>query len=132
MFDQIVAKTCGSRGAAAVHAWARVESASCSRRIAAMLTMLEDTYAADDSLDRDLWYLDNWSAVTAHIGAVQRLTSGAASNLLLIGVALRDRFPKVAAVFAAGLIDLRTVRMIVTRAALVQDRDAVHALDAAL
>src|ERR1700712_5980349 len=132
MFDQLGADTTGTHGAGAVQSWTRVESAACAQRLAAMVTMLDAAHAATGSPDRDLWCLDNWGAVTAHLGAIQRLTSGAASNLLLVGLALRDRFPKVAAVFAAGLISYQLARTIVTRAALVTDPDALRALDAAL
>src|ERR1700712_421473 len=132
MFDQLVADTTDTHGAGAVQSWTRVESAACAQRLAAMVTMLDAAHAATGSTDRDLWCLDNWGAVTAHIGAIQRLTSGAASNLLLVGPPLRDRFPKGAAVFAAGLISYQLARTIVTRAALVTDPDALRALDAAL
>ncbi|MCW2551480.1 MAG: hypothetical protein JWR78_1261 [Mycobacterium sp.] len=94
MFYSLVADTSGARVEGAVGAWAREEAAACARPLAAMLTILDAAYAADGSADRDQWCLDNWGAVCAHIGAAQRLTSGAASSLLLIAVALRDRFPR--------------------------------------
>ncbi|MDT5148532.1 MAG: hypothetical protein QOI01_265, partial [Mycobacterium sp.] len=74
MFDELVADTTGSCGAAAVDAWTRVESAACARRLAAMVTMLDTAHAASGSADREQWCLDNWAAVCAHIGAAQRLT----------------------------------------------------------
>src|SRR3954451_8786381 len=132
MFDQLVTTTAGSSGAGAVDAWTRVEAAACARRLAAMVSMLDDAYAADGSADREEWCLDNWAAVCAHIGAAQRITSGAASSLLLIGTALRDRLPKVGAVFADGLIGFQLVRTIVSRSALVIDPDALHQLDTVL
>ncbi len=132
MFDQLVADTAGTSGAGAVDAWSRVESAACARRLAAMVTMLDDAYAADGSAERDQWCLDNWAAVCAHIGAAGRLTSGAASGLLLVGTALRDRFPKVAGLLAAGLITYALARAIVQRGANVTDPEALRALDAAL
>ena len=132
MFDDLVASTAGTHGASAVQGWARVENAACARRLAAMVAMLEDAYAADGSAAREQWCLDNWDAVSAHIGAAQHLTSGTASGLLLIAVALHDRLPKVAAVFADGLIDYRTVRAIVTRSTLVLDPHARRRLDSAL
>ncbi|TPG33632.1 HNH endonuclease signature motif containing protein [Mycolicibacterium hodleri] len=132
MFDELVAQTAGVRGAGAVAAWSRVESAACARRLAAMATMLDTAYAADGSASRDQWCLDNWDAVSAHIAAAGRLTSGVASNLLLVAVALRERFPKVQALFADGLITYALVRAIVARGANVTDPDALHALDTAL
>ena len=97
-----------------------------------MVGMLDAAHAADGSVNRDQWCLDNWAAVCAHIGAAQRLTGGAASGLLLIGTALRDRFPKVGAVFAAGLIGYSLARVIVSRGALVKNPVALYALDTAL
>ncbi|MDT5069501.1 MAG: hypothetical protein QOK02_5656 [Mycobacterium sp.] len=76
--------------------------------------MLDALHAADGSANRDQWYLDNWGAACAEIGATQQLTPGAASHLLLIGTALRDRLPKVAAPFADRLIGYRLVSTIVS------------------
>src|ERR1700712_1774920 len=132
MFDQLVADTNRTCGAGGVAAWPRLEAAACPRRLAAMVTMLDTAHAASGSADRDQWCLDNWAAVCAHIGAATRITSGAASSLLLVAIALRDRLPKVAAVFADGLISYSLVRTIVSRSALVTDPDALHALDDAL
>ncbi|MGH3642114.1 MAG: HNH endonuclease signature motif containing protein, partial [Mycobacterium sp.] len=69
MFEELVAGTSGRCGAAAVDAWTRVESTSCARRLAAMVTMLDAAHAADGSADREQWCIDNWAAVCAHIGA---------------------------------------------------------------
>ena len=132
MFDSLVAATAGVSGAGAVDAWARVESAACARRLAAMAAMLDSLYAAEGSASRDQWCLDNFDAVAAHVGAAQRLTPGTAANQLLVAVALHERFPRVAAVFADGLIGYAVVRTIVTRGALVIDPDALRALDTAL
>ena len=88
MFDSLVASTAGTSGASAVESWQRVESAACARRVAAMAAMFQAACAADGSADRDQWCLDTWDAVSAHIGAAQRITHGAASNQLLIAVAL--------------------------------------------
>ncbi|OPX11729.1 DUF222 domain-containing protein, partial [Mycobacterium sp. AT1] len=132
MFDSLVSGTTGTSGASAVDAWTRVESAACARRVAAMVTILDAAHAASGSASRDQWCVDNWDAVVAHIGATQSLTPGAASTMLLVGVSLEERFPKVAAAFLAGLITYPPVRAITLRAALVTDPDALRALDAAL
>jgi hypothetical protein len=97
-----------------------------------MVTMLDAAHAADGSADREQWCIDNWAAVCAHIGATARLTSGTASGFLLVGTALRDRFPKVQALFLAGVISYPLVKAIVTRSMLVTDPEARRALDTAL
>jgi hypothetical protein len=114
-----------------VAAWARVEAAATARRLAAMVVLLDRAYAADGSADREQWYLDNWGAVAAEIGAEQNITQGAASHQLLIATALRDRLPEVAKLFADGLVSYRVVATITARTALVRDRDAQIAVDKA-
>src|SRR5690242_11213106 len=132
MFDDLVDATAGTRGAGALSSWSRVENAACARRVATMAAMLDAAYAVSGSADRDQWCLDNFDAVAAHIGAAQRITSGAASHQLLVAVALHERFPRVAAVFAEGLITYALVKTVVHRGALVIDPDALRALDGLL
>ena len=132
MFDSLVAATTGARGASAVGSWARVESAACARRLAAMVTMLDEAQAVDGAAERDLWCVDNFSAVAAHIAAAQGLTAGAAENLLFLAAALHEQFPKVAAVFADGLISFPLVRTIVTRTRLAILPEARRQIDDAL
>ncbi len=96
-----------------------------------MVVLLDQAYAADGSSDREQWYLDNWGAVAAEIGAEQNITQGAAAHQLLIATALRDRLPHVAALFADGLVSYRVVSAITARTALVRDRDAQLAVDKA-
>ena len=76
MFDSVVASTSGTSGAGAVEAWSRTESAACARKVAAMAGMLETAYAASGSDSRDLWCVDNFDAVAAHVGAALRITTG--------------------------------------------------------
>ncbi|MCV7420064.1 DUF222 domain-containing protein [Mycobacterium yunnanensis] len=132
MFDDLVDATNGTRGAGALSSWARVENAACAQRVATMAAMLDEAHALSGSADRDQWCLDNLDAVAAHIGAAQNITPGTATHQLLIAVALHERFPKVAAVFAEGLITYALVKTVVHRGALVVDPDALRALDALL
>ncbi|MBJ7338693.1 MAG: HNH endonuclease, partial [Mycolicibacterium sp.] len=53
MFDSLVASATGASGAAGLDGWTRVESASCARRVAAMVDMLAAVHAADGSAERD-------------------------------------------------------------------------------
>jgi DNA invertase Pin-like site-specific DNA recombinase len=132
MFDQLVAATEGSMGAAGVGAWARVENAACARRLAVMADMLEAAWAEDGSAEREQWCLDNWDAVAAQIGAAQNVSAGAASHQLLVAQALRERLPRVAEVFATGAITYRMVNAVVARTKLIQDREAMAKVDAEL
>ncbi|WP_237573627.1 HNH endonuclease signature motif containing protein [Mycolicibacterium lacusdiani] len=128
MFEVLATEAQTSR---TVAGWARVEAAATARRLAAMVVLVDQAYAADGSADREQWYLDNWGAVSAEIGAEQNITQGAASHQLLIATALRDRLPEVAALFAQGLVSYRVVSAITTRTTLVRDRDAQRAVDKA-
>ena len=132
MFEKLFIDAIRASGPAAVHAFNRLESACCARRLMAMVALLDRVYAASSSADRDQWCIDNWDSVTAHIGAIEHRTNGVASNLLLIGVALRQRLPKVLALFLDGLIDYRMARMIATRTANVLNPVAQRAIDAEL
>ena len=76
MFDSLVATALGTRGVAAVGAWARVENAACARRLFACADELERVWAADGSAEREQWCLDNWGAVAASIAASQNVSLG--------------------------------------------------------
>ena len=93
MFETLEAGLAGTPKATRVAAWHRLEAGACARRLADMVAMLDDAYTADGSADRDHWCIDNWDAVCAHVGAVQRITSASASAQLLVALAVRDRFP---------------------------------------
>ena len=129
MFESLVSSAAGTSGASAVAAWSRAESSACARKVAAMAVLFETAHAAEGSAERDLWCTDTWDNVSAHLGATLRITTGAASNQLLIAVALHERFPLVAAVFADGLITYSLVRTVVQRGALVVDPSALRELD---
>ena len=133
MFDSLVADTHHHRtGGGAVAAWARVENAAAARRLAAMADLLEARRAAADSDHREQWYLDNWAAVSAEIGAAQNTTADAAAAQLLIAHAIRSRLPKIGEVFADGSVALATVSTIAYRTFTILDPDALAAVDADL
>jgi hypothetical protein len=132
MFDSLVAATGGTSGADAAGAWARVENAACARRLAATADTMEARRAAVGSAERDQWCFDNWDAVAAEVAAEQNVSHGVASHQLLVAMALRERLPRVAEVFATGAISYRLVSAIVARTRLVTDLEARAQLDAAI
>jgi hypothetical protein len=133
MFDTQLAAVFAARTPGdGVLACARLENAACAARLGHMADMLTLAYAADGSADREQWRFDNWSAVCAQIGAAHDVTSGVANGLLTDAVVLRERLPKVGAVFATGRIAYRLVHQICTRTMLVKDPEALRALDADL
>ena len=125
MFDRLVAAAAGARGAGVVGAWARVENAACARRLCAIADVLEARLAADGSAEREQWCLDNWDVVAAEVAAAHDVSLGVAAHQLMIAEALRQRLPRVAEVFAAGMISYRLVNAIVYRSGLIRDPAAM-------
>ena len=115
-----------------VRAYARLENAACAARLAAMADMLAAAHAADGSAERDQWRWTTGPRSAPRSAPPTDVTSGVASGLLMDAVTLRERLPKVAALFAEGLISYRLVHAICTRTTLVRDPDALAALDADL
>jgi hypothetical protein len=111
--------------------WGRAEAAACARKQAVMAEIFarRTGLGADQ---RELWWVDPESAVAAELAAALNVSAGMASNQTHRGVALRDRLPKVAALFEAGSISDLLVRAIVWRTYLIQDPDAMAKVDAAL
>ena len=112
---------------------ARAENMACARRLAAIAELYERRQIpVEDGQGRELWRIDPWEAVAAEVAAAQCLTAGVAGGLLHHAICLRERLPRVAAVFATGAIDFRTVRVIVARTLLAVDPDVLAAMDAEL
>jgi hypothetical protein len=128
----LVEVAAGSADVGAVRAWARVENAACARRLSAAADVLERHYAADGSADREQWIIDNFAAVAAEIAPTQGVSLGVAGHQLEIAIVLRDRLPKVNAVFMTGVITYRMVAAIEARTRLIGDPQAVAAVDAAI
>jgi hypothetical protein len=115
----------------AVSGWARVESAACARKQAA----LAEQFARRTGLgagDRESWWIDPEAAVSAELAAALNVSAGMALHQTHRGVALRDRLPRVAQLFEAGVIGDLLVRAIVWRTYLIDDVEAMAKVDAAL
>ena len=115
----------------AARGWARAENAASARKLAVMAELFarRTGLAAED---REDWWVDPDAAVAAELAAALDLTQGLALAQTHRGVALRDRLPKVAALFEAGLINDILVRAIVWRTYLIDDATAMAAVDAEL
>ena len=111
--------------------WARAENAAGARKLAVMAEIFaRRTGLAGE--ERELWWIDPDAAVAAELAAALNVSAGMALHQTHRGTALRDRLPKVAALFEAGVISDLLVRTIVSRTYLVDDDDAMAAVDAAL
>ncbi|HEX3545201.1 MAG TPA: DUF222 domain-containing protein, partial [Mycobacterium sp.] len=137
MFDGVlpgVAELAGLDAAGLVEAaggWARAENAACARKLAVMAEIFTRRTGLRPD-ERELWWIDPEAAVSAELAAAQNISRGMALAQTHRGVAVRDRLPKVAALFAAGLISDMLVRAIVWRTELIIDEAAMAAVDGEL
>ena len=112
---------------------ARVENSACARRLAAIAELYgRRVVPVEDGNGRELWRIDPWEAVAAEVSAVACITAAAAGSLLHNAICLRERLPRVGALFATGAIDYRTVKMIIARTLLALDPDVLAGIDAEL
>jgi uncharacterized protein DUF222 len=87
----------------AAGALARGENALCARKLAVMAELFaRRTGLPGDA--RDQWWLDPQAAVAAELAAAVNVSHGLAVHQTHRGVALRDRLPRVAQLFAAGVV----------------------------
>jgi Domain of unknown function (DUF222) len=115
----------------AITAAAQAQNAMCGRELAA----IGELYARrgpEDDVDRLNWAIDGHENVVAEIAAALGVSRGRARGRLRYAIALRERLPRVAEIFAQGLIDFRLMAAVVSRTELVEDSVLIAKLDAAL
>lgn len=93
----------------AIRSSAQAEAAACARRLLAIAELFFRRADADRSSGHEWWWLDTFDAVAAEVSSAQCITPGAAATQLRYAIALTDRLPKVAEVFASGLVSHRVV-----------------------
>lgn len=137
MFDDLAAADSldGLNDAALAEAardWARAENRAAAHKLAVIAQWFARRTGLDTAAEREDWWLDPTWAVATEIGAALGVSGGLASAMLHRAVALRDRLPKVAALFLAGEVSDVLVRAIVSRTALIVDEAALAGVDADL
>lgn len=115
----------------AILATSKLDSAIQARRLSA-IGELWDRRKRQAEPECDIDLIDTHEAVAAEIAAAIEITSARAMGLIRLGEALRDRLPKVAAVFAKGDIDPAMVSAIVHRTELIEDPAQIAKVDAVL
>ena len=110
---------------------ARAENAAGGRRLAWM-GELYARRAPEDDEERTCWAIDGHANVVAEISAALNISRGRAAGQLQYAIALRERRPKVAEVFAGGAIDFRMMAALVNRSDNVTDPAVLAGLDVAL
>ncbi|KLO32737.1 HNH endonuclease signature motif containing protein [Mycobacterium haemophilum] len=110
--------------------WSRAEN----RAAAAQLVAIGDLfgYRLARCAETEAWAIDTMAAVAAEVAAALRVSQGLAASRLRYARAMRERLPKVAAVFRAGDIDYRMFATIVYRTDLITDREVLAAVDGLL
>ena len=115
---------------AAIAEFARAEAAATARRLQAVAELVHRQ--ADGLVDHGSWWCDNWDAIAAEVAAAQGISHGMASGQMYLALALRDRLPRVAALFAEGSISARVAATIVWHTDLIKDPEIVRIVDATL
>ncbi|MGH3957712.1 HNH endonuclease signature motif containing protein [Mycobacterium sp.] len=115
----------------AITAASRRQNAMCARELAA-IGELYTRRATEDDVDRSNWAIDGHENVVAEVAAALGISRGRARGRLRYAIALRERLPRVAEVFARGDIDFRVMAAVVCRTELVDDPVLIAKLDAAI
>ncbi len=110
--------------------FSRVENRAAAAQLVAIGELFG--YRLSRCSDTEDWAVDTCEAVTAEIAAALRISQALASSRLRYARALRERLPKVGAVFCAGDIDYRVFQLIVYRTDLITDAEVLAAVDGAL
>jgi Domain of unknown function (DUF222) len=131
MFDNGLAAVADAGVVDAITAAAREQSAMCGRELAAIGELYARRAPEDDS-ERLNWAIDGHENVVAEVAAALGISRGRARGRLRYAIALRERLPRIAEVFAQGLIDFRLMAAVVSRTELVEDPVLIAKLDAAI
>src|ERR1700748_553716 len=115
----------------AITAAARAQNTMCGRELAA-IGELYARRAPEDDCDRVDLAIDGHENDVAEVAAALGISRGRARGRLRYAIALRERLPRVAVVFARGLIDFRMMAAVVCRTELVEDPVLIAKLDAAM
>jgi hypothetical protein len=82
--------------------------------------------------EHNFWCVDGWEVIAAEIGAELGISRGRASSQMRYGQVLIERFPRLGAVFVAGLVDFRVIAAAVFRTDLITDKGVLAKIDAEL
>jgi hypothetical protein len=115
---------------AAITSFAQAEAAAAAHRLAAIAELVGRR--ANGPTDCAHWSCDNWDAMAAEVAAAQGISHGMASGQMYLAVALRDRLPRVAALFADGTISARLATAIVWHTDLIKDPETLRLVDVTL
>jgi hypothetical protein len=137
MFESLPAVIDGLRGsgdaAALVDAavdWGKVCAAAEAQRLS-IIAEFAALWLDQAGEDTSLWAVDEEDVVVAQIGIAFGVSARWALGDLEIGAAMRERFPRLAALFLRGEISAKVMATVVDRTVLVCDEQALALIDAA-
>jgi hypothetical protein len=130
MFDSEFSKADDATVVAAIEEGTRAEAAAGARRLAAIAELARRR--VDDDDEQAKWAFDGWASAAAEVAAAMTVGHRRASAQMRIAFALRDRLPRLAALYAQGTVSSRVVSAITWRTQLVEDPDALALIDAAV
>ncbi len=129
MFDSFAAAEDGSL-VAVIDSSTREEAVAAARRFAAIAELV--ARHAQGPTDSGRWSCDNWDAMAAQVGAALNVSRNLASHYMYQAMALRQRLPAVAGLFAQGRLSLRLVTDIIWHTELITDPAVQRVVDALL
>ncbi|WP_240630941.1 HNH endonuclease signature motif containing protein [Mycolicibacterium sp. GF69] len=130
MFDSEFAAADDAVVVGAIAECARAEAVLAARRLAATAE-LTARYTEPDG-EREHLAIDGWRMASAEISAAMEISDRAASREMSIAMALRERLPQVAALFAQGQLRAGLVSTITWRTQLVVDSETQKQIDTAI
>jgi hypothetical protein len=108
----------------------RAEARAAADRLDAIAALFEMRRA--ERGERADWAVDTWAAVGAEVAAAFRISQAMAGSYLRYALAMRERLPRVAAVFRAGDINYGLFQTLVYRTDLITDAAVLAAVDGEL
>jgi hypothetical protein len=135
-FDEFGERQCPSKTAESaalverIAAAARAENRAAAEQLAVIGELFG--YRLSRCSETEDWAIDTMEAVAAEVAAELRISQGLAASRLRYARAMRERLPRLGAVFAAGDIDYRIFQTIVFRTDLIVDPDVLAAVDGEL
>ncbi|MGW0161958.1 DUF222 domain-containing protein [Mycobacterium sp. NPDC003323] len=115
----------------AVAAATRSEATAAAQRLA-LIAEVTARHCEDEDEDSALKLIDGWAQAKAQISAACNLGPHATNTQMRIGVALRQRLPRTAALFATGALSAKVIGAITWRTHLVTDPEAMAHIDAGI
>ncbi len=127
MFDKEFARLAPGQLVDAIEQAERDEARAAARKAAAIAALVHATVTYDEV--RDYYVYDSWAGCAGVVGAALSMSTRRASGQMRIAVALRERLPKVAALFAQGRLAPRLISEITWRTSLITDDRVLSEVD---